>query len=158
MMAKTAAGLLIYDFFDGELKVLLVHPGGPFWKNKQNEGWGIPKGKLEKGEKPIEAAFRETNEELGQMPNGKLMFDLGSIKQRKKKTVYCWAWHGQITKPVSSNTVEVEWPPKSGKMITVPEIETAEWFTVDEARSKIIKTQFVFIERLLGLLEEEING
>lgn len=153
-MTETAAGLLIYDFFDGELKVLLVHPGGPFWQNKQDEGWGIPKGKLELGEKPIEAAFRETQEELGQMPHGELTFDLGSIRQRKKKTVHCWAWHGGIDKPVSSNMIETEWPPKSGKMVTAPEIEAAEWFTVDEARSRIILRQFIFVERLLGLLAE----
>jgi len=149
---KVSAGLLIYRQDPDSLKVLLVHPGGPHWRNRQDEGWGIPKGKLEEGEAPIDAAFRETREELGSDPDGKVTFDLGTVVQGKRKRVYCWAFEGEAELPVKSNAVEVEWPPGSGKVIEAPEIEEGRWFTPEEARPVIIRAQFTFIERLMCML------
>lgn len=145
----SSAGLLIYDWFDGELKFLLVHPGGPYWKNKPEEGWGIPKGKIEEGEVPIEAAIRETWEETGSYPSGELTFDLGIIYQRKGKTVQAWGWHGRIPLPIKSNILKKK---IHGKIVEFPEIDKGEWFTTEEARSIIISKQFIFIERLLSEL------
>jgi predicted NUDIX family NTP pyrophosphohydrolase len=147
-----SAGLLIYDWFDGQLRVFLVHPGGPYWKGKENEGWGIPKGKLESGEVPIEAAIRETWEETGSFPSGELTHNLGFVRQNKNKTVYCWAWHGRIELPVKSNTVCEE---IRGKEVEFPEIDKGAWFTPDEAKAVIIRKQSEFIDRLLAEVGEK---
>lgn len=152
-----SAGLLIFDFFDDELKVLLAHPGGPYWENRKEEGWGIPKGKMEKGEDVWDTAVRETQEELGQLPvpvPPEIMFDLGSVKQSSKKTVHCIAVKGRLEGELNSLMIKQEWPKGSGKEIEVPEIGEVRWMTPEEAKSVIIHKQYVFIERLV----EKLNG
>lgn len=144
-----SAGLLIYDWFNGELRVFLVHPGGPFWKNKPNEGWGIVKGKLEENEVPIEAAIREAEEEIGSFPTGKLTYNLGSVLQRKNKRVYCYGWNGRVKLPVKSNMISQ----KIGeKVIEFPEIDIGKWFSIEDVLKVIINKQKIFIERLLNKL------
>ena len=150
-----SSGFLIYDIFGKEIKYLLVHPGGPFWRNKQNQGWGIPKGKQEEGETLLETAIREVKEEIGQIPYGRITHYLGSIKQRKRKVVCCFAVFGTVSLPITSVLTTTEWPKKSGNYIEVPEIEEARWFTAEEAKSIMIKGQYEFIERLLDRLNEE---
>lgn len=155
-----SAGLLIFDFFDDELKVLLVHPGGPYWTNKQEEGWGIPKGKMKEGESVWDTAVRETQEEIGQLPlpvPSEMMFDLGSIKQSSKKTVHCVAVKGRPKNELRSMTVKLEWPKGSGQEVEAPEIEEMRWFTPKDAKSVIIYKQYVFIERLVDKINEQSN-
>jgi predicted NUDIX family NTP pyrophosphohydrolase len=146
------SGILIYNDFEGELKILLVHPGGPYWENKKEEGWGLPKGKLELNETIWEAAIREAEEELGQVPEGTITHYLGDIKQNSKKRVYAFAMKGYVDLPIKSNECETEWPKGSGKMIMIPEISEAKWFTPKEAKPVIIKKQYEFIERLMEKL------
>ena len=147
-----SAGLLIFNFFDGKLKILLVHPGGPYWANKQEEGWGIPKGRIEDGETPYDAAIREVQEELGQLPlpvPAEVIYDLGSVKQNKKKVVYCFAVKGELKKELNSMKVKKEWPKGSGEIIEIPEIGEMRWMTPEEAKPIIVPKQYVFIERLI---------
>lgn len=150
---EVCAGLLIYDQSGEELKVFLVHPGGPYWEKKQDQGWGIPKGKVEDKETLWDAAWREAREELGQEPNGTATFYLDSIKQNSKKRVHCFAFEGSVDEPVRSNHTEIEWPKGSGKMVSAPEIDKGAWFTIDEAKPIIIRKQFEFLERLKEKLE-----
>ncbi len=138
-MIQNSSGFLIFNWFDNILKVFLVHPGGPFWKYKPTEGWGIPKGKTEKGESLFETALRETKEEIGQLPTGIVTGFLGKIKQRKNKNVYAFAWKGEIIFPVKSLTLPGGFQ----------EIEEGKWFDVKTAQKVIIKKQYIFIERLL---------
>ena len=155
-----SAGLLIFNFFDNQLKVLLVHPGGPYWKNRQEEGWGIPKGKMEEGEDVWDTAVRETQEEIGHLPDPippKVIFNLGSVKQSSKKTVHCIAVQGMIEGELNSMKIKMEHPKGSGKMIEVPEIGEMRWCTPKEAKPIMIHKQYVFIERLVEKLNESTS-
>lgn len=148
-----SAGILVYRYNDGCLEVLLVHPGGPFWAKKDVASWSIPKGIIEDGESTKEAALREFNEETGEIINDNLV-ELGSIKQSSQKTITAFAVCKNIdTSKIKSNTFEMEWPPKSGKMQVFPENDKAQWFSVQEARIKIFKGQIGFIEKLISLLD-----
>jgi predicted NUDIX family NTP pyrophosphohydrolase len=155
MMPKFSAGLLAYRVDDNEsVAVLLVHPGGPFWKNKHEHAWSIPKGEYEIGESPERAAEREFEEELGlSAPNGPRI-DLGTIRQSGGKEVRAWAvLAGSLSiDTVVSNTFEMEWPPKSGTLQTFPEIDRAEWVTVPEATVRLVAAQVAFIHRLMAAL------
>jgi len=149
MSIKQSAGILLYRNTNNVLEVFLVHPGGPFFKNKDEGSWSIPKGEFLDDEEPLTAAKREFEEETGQSINGDFI-SLGSIKQKSGKTVYAWAVEGDINhETIFSNTCEVEWPPRSGKKITIPEIDRAEWFEVDEAKRKINPAQADLIDRLI---------
>ena len=132
----------------GQLEVLLVHPGGPFWKKKDEGAWSIPKGEQEEGE-DLKAAAREFREEIGFELQGNLV-DLGSIKQQGSKTVHAWAFEVGPDQMVSlaSNTFEMEWPPHSGRMQAFPEIDRAEFFPLAEAEKRINEAQRMFLERL----------
>ena len=136
-MPKLSAGLLPYRFAeDGSLAVLLVHPGGPFWKNKDAHAWSIPKGEYQDGEDPEQAADREFAEELGlPVPDGPRI-DLGTIRQASGKYVRAWAVQAGhlVTDAVVSNRFEMEWPPKSGTMREFPEVDRAEWMTIARRR------------------------
>jgi predicted NUDIX family NTP pyrophosphohydrolase len=151
-MAKLSAGILLYRIKDGEPQVMLVHPGGPFWKNKDLGAWSIPKGEYQIGEDPLEHAKREFKEETGQSVKGKFT-RLLPIKQAGGKIVTAFAVEGDldITK-IKSNTIPIEWPPKSGKTEQILEVDRGEWFDLATARKKINAAQAAFIDQLENLL------
>lgn len=147
-MAKQSAGILLYRTKENELQVFLVHPGGPFWKNKDEGAWTIPKGELDEQEDALSAARREFEEETGKAIDGHFI-QLNPIKQKSGKTVQAWAIEGDIDEnSIVSNTFSLEWPPKSGKMINVPEIDKAAWFDTETAKQKINPAQAAFIDEL----------
>jgi predicted NUDIX family NTP pyrophosphohydrolase len=130
------------------LEVLLVHPGGPFWRNKDDGAWSIPKGEINPGENAEDVARREFVEELGSAPTGPLR-SLGDIRQRGGKRVHAFVSKGDLdVSTVVSNTFKMEWPPKSGRMQTFPEVDRAEWFTLPVARKKILEGQRLLLDRL----------
>ena len=147
-MPKESAGLLMYRTGNGQLEVLLVHPGGPFWKNKDAGAWTIPKGEIEPGEEPLAAAQREFEEELGFKPRGPWL-RLTRIKQKSGKVVYAWAFEGDCDPAaVRSNTFQIEWPPRSGRLQEFPEIDRASFFTLDAAREKLNPAQVLWLDQL----------
>ena len=146
-MAKISAGLVMYRLRNGELEFLLAHPGGTFWRNKDNAAWTIPKGEIRADEDPLAAARREFEEETGVKPNAEKFIELTPIKQRSGKVVHAWAFEGDCDPTcIKSNTFEIEWPPKSGRYETCPEIDRAEFFTLQAARKKIMPAQFPLLE------------
>ena len=151
-MPASSAGILMYRRTGSALEVLLVHSGGPFWRNKDDGAWSIPKGEIDEGEDPAEAALREFMEEIGSVPEGPLR-SLGEIRQRGGKRVHAFAVEGDIDAgAIASNTFEIEWPPKSGRLQTFPEVDRAGWFDLPVARVKIIESQRLFLDRLMGRL------
>jgi predicted NUDIX family NTP pyrophosphohydrolase len=144
-----SAGLLIYRRTATELEVLLVHPGGPFWANKEKGAWSIPKGELAEGEDPLAAALREVAEETGTAFAGRGATPLGSVRQRGGKTVHAWAIEGDLNSDeIRSNTFSIEWPPRSGRMAEFPEVDRAAWFNLEAARVKVNSAQTAFLDRL----------
>ncbi len=154
-MPKSSAGILLYRFRDKTLQVFLVHPGGPFWAKKDTGAWSIPKGEFTPGEDPLLAAKREFQEETGQEPKGKLV-PLTPIKQSSGKIIQVWALQGDLDPTtIKSNTFTMEWPPRSGRQQEFPEIDRAAWFTLEQAREKIVPGQVGFLKELEILLEKE---
>jgi predicted NUDIX family NTP pyrophosphohydrolase len=152
-LSKKSAGLLIFREVSGRIEVMLVHPGGPFWENKDDGSWSIPKGELEEGEDPQTAARRELEEETGFAP-GEEMISLEPIRQPSGKIVFAWAMKGNFDPArLKSNTFAMEWPPKSGQKVDFPEIDRAGWFTFDAARRKIMEGQVGFLDQLQVKLE-----
>ncbi|CAN5322150.1 NUDIX domain-containing protein [soil metagenome] len=150
---KYSAGLLLYRFNKKELQVFLVHPGGPFWKNKDEGAWSIPKGEYTNDEDPLTAAKREFNEETGIDIDGKFT-PLKPVKQNPSKTVYAWAVEGDAdAENIKSNTFLFEWPPKSGKKIMIPEVDKAAWFIIEEAAYKLIAGQVPLLYQLMELVK-----
>jgi len=150
---RTSAGILLYRIKDNFIEVFLVHPGGPFWKGKEKGAWSIPKGEFTNGEDPLTVARREFEEETGQTVDGNFV-ELTPIQQKGGKMVYAWAVEGNAdAENIVSNTFKQEWPYKSGKWITVPEVDKAGWFGVEEAREKMNPAQFVLIDQLVELLK-----
>ncbi len=148
-----SAGLLLYRRSDGAIQVLLGHPGGPFWKRKDEGAWSIPKGLIGTDENPLSAARREFAEETGHRPDGDAIA-LGNAKQPGGKIVHVWAMQGDWdANDLQSNTFEMEWPPRSGKRQTFPELDRAAWFGLADARVKVLKGQVVFIDRLVKALQ-----
>ena len=145
----------MYRLQDGQLQVLLAHPGGPFYKKKDLGFWTIPKGEIAPDEDGLDAARREFTEETGITPRGEFI-PLGTVRQKGGKTVHAWAFAGDWdeTKAVTSNTFELEWPPRSGLKQTFPEIDRALFFFVPEALEKINEAQREFIKRLGMFLKE----
>ncbi|RUX09216.1 NUDIX domain-containing protein [Mesorhizobium sp. M8A.F.Ca.ET.208.01.1.1] len=140
-MAKRSAGLLIYRRSGGDIEVLLVHPGGPFWAKKDDGAWSIPKGLVDQGEDELAAARRETGEELGMKVEGAFA-RLGDYRQPGGKIVSAWSVEADIdVTAISSNTFTMEWPPRSGSMKEFPEVDRAGWFTLAEAEVKILQGQ-----------------
>ena len=136
------------------LEVLLVHPGGPFWRNKDDGAWSIPKGEIDAGENPHDVARREFAEEIGSAAAGPLR-PLGEIRQRGGKRVHAFAVEGDLDiRAVKSNSFEMEWPPKSGRLQAFPEIDRAAWFLLSVAREKILASQRPLLDRLLELRAE----
>lgn len=151
-MTRRSAGILLYKRTRGGLRLLLVHPGGPFWRNKDLGAWSIPKGEYADGEDPLAAAQREFREELGDAVTGEVL-PLGEIRQAGGKLVTAFAVEGDFdVAALRSNTFELQWPPKSGRMQTFPEVDRAAWFAPDEAHAKVLAAQWPFIERLMERL------
>ena len=151
MAKKTSAGLLLYRRCT-ELEVFLVHPGGPFWTRKDAGAWSIPKGEVEDGEDPLQAAKREFTEETGFSISGEFR-SLYPLKQPSEKIIYAWAIEADCDPgQIRSNLFSLEWPPKSGKIQQYPEVDRAEWFNISEARNKILAGQMGFIEQLIAVL------
>jgi len=141
----------MYRHVGPQVEVLLVHPGGPYWRRKDDGAWSIPKGEIAAGEDAAVAARREFMEELGVMSVGRLQ-PLGEVRQRGGKRVIAFAVHGDIdTQAVTSNTFELEWPPRSGKIQTFPEVDRAEWFTLPAAHAKILESQRPLLDRIAEL-------
>jgi predicted NUDIX family NTP pyrophosphohydrolase len=148
---KKSAGILAFKK-DPELQVLLVHPGGPFYRNKDAGSWTIPKGEIDEHEDHLEAAKREFFEETGIMLNGQFM-GLQPIKQKSGKQVFCWAIEQEINAgEIVSNFFELEWPPRSGKLQQFPEVDKAAWFTIEEAKTKILEAQIPLLTELEELV------
>ncbi|PYT10770.1 MAG: NUDIX hydrolase [Acidobacteria bacterium] len=151
-MPKRSAGLLMYRNRDGAVEVFLVHFGGPFWRKKDLGSWSIPKGEHTESEEPLEAAKREFQEETGFVAEGAFI-PLGELKQAGGKTVAVWAIEGECDPArLKSNTFSLEWPPRSGRHIEVPEVDRGAWFTIEEARSRILQGQLPFLDRLMQKL------
>jgi predicted NUDIX family NTP pyrophosphohydrolase len=152
-MPQLSAGILLHRRRGDQLEVLLVHPGGPFWSRRDLGAWSIPKGEYEPGDDPLEAARREFEEELGVAPPEGAGQDLGEVRQRGGKIVRAWALAGDLDEgSIVSNTFELEWPPRSGRMIEAPEVDRAEWFTLPRAREKINPAQAELLDRLVERL------
>lgn len=147
-----SAGLLLYRRAAGGLQVFLAHPGGPFWATKDAGAWTIPKGLVRAGEDPLAAARREFAEETGVRPAGPFL-PLGSVRQKAGKTVHAWACEGDADPDrVTSNTTRTEWPPRSGRWLTVPEVDRCAWFDPPTARDKLNPAQVAFLDRLEAAL------
>lgn len=158
-MALRSAGILLHRTRAGRLEVLLVHPGGPFWARRDEAAWSIPKGEYEDGEDPLAAARREFEEELGTAAPGGPAEDLGEVRQKSGKLVRAFALEGDLdAERITSNTCEVEWPPRSGKLITIPEVDRAQWFTLGEAGKKINPAQIALLERLAAVASADRTG
>lgn len=169
-VARHSAGILLFRRSGAALELLLVHPGGPFWARKDDGAWSIPKGEYDEArDDPRAAALREFEEELGRplpvpgpaaSPAAAAAADgddpligLGSVKQSGGKIVTAWAAEGDLdAEAVVSNTFELEWPPRSGRLRTFPEVDRAAWFPVEEARAKILRGQLPFIDALLSTI------
>jgi predicted NUDIX family NTP pyrophosphohydrolase len=148
-MPASSAGILLYRRRGDRLEVLLVHPGGPFWAHRDQGAWSLPKGEYAAGEDPLDAARREFAEELGVEPPDSPAEDLDEVRQKGGKRVHAWALEGDLdAAAIESNTFELEWPPRSGRRIEVPEVDRAEWFALEQAREKINPAQAAFLDRL----------
>ena len=151
-MAKQSAGLLIHRRRAEILEVLLVHPGGPFFKNKDEGAWSIPKGEIDSGEDALSTAQRELTEETGFVAGGPFV-ELGSVTQRGGKVVFAFACEGDFDpSAIVSNRFELEWPPRSGRRVSFAEVDRADYFTLPVARTKINAAQSAFLDRLERLL------
>jgi predicted NUDIX family NTP pyrophosphohydrolase len=148
-MAKKSAGLLLYHRQNKLLEVLLVHPGGPFWKNKDLGAWSIPKGEIEENEEPLKAAARETKEETGISVDISNPIFLNPVKQKSGKIIYAWANEANFEiEEIKSNLFEMEWPPKSGKKAFFPEVDKAAWLNLHDAKKKIVSGQLPLLIEL----------
>lgn len=150
--SKRSAGILLYRRCGGGLEVLLAHPGGPFWKNRDDGAWGIPKGEIGEGEDPWLAARREFLEETGVTP-GEEAIELTPVRQKGGKLVHAWAIEGDCdAAAIVSNLFAMEWPPRSGRMAEFPEIDRAAWFGIERARAKILPGQLPLLDELAARL------
>ena len=146
---KLSAGTILYRVGESGVEVLRGHMGGPFWARKDDGAWSIPKGEYGDGEEPRAAAVREFNEEMGApLPKGELV-DLGAFKQSSAKQVIAFALEADFdADAIVSNTFEREWPPRSGRLQSFPEIDRAAWFDLETARTKLVKGQVPILDRL----------
>ena len=157
-MAVSSAGILLYRRRGDRLEVLLVHPGGPLWARRDDGAWSVPKGEYGPDEEPLAAARREFAEERGAQPPDGPPEDLGEIRQRGGKRVRAWALEGDLDAgAIVSNTFELEWPPRSGRRIDVPEVDRAEWFALADARPKINPAQAELLDRLARAIDGAVR-
>jgi predicted NUDIX family NTP pyrophosphohydrolase len=147
-MAKQSAGLIMYRWRESHLEIFLIHPGGPFWANKDKSAWSVPKGEYADGEEPLEAAKREFFEETG-FTAYRQFLELGTVKQPGGTIVTAWAFESDCDlADLVSNRFQLEWPPRSGRLVEFPEVDRGDWFSIPAAREHILKSQ----EPLLNLL------
>jgi predicted NUDIX family NTP pyrophosphohydrolase len=152
---RKSAGILLYKKTTGGIEFFLVHPGGPYWEGKEEGAWSLPKGEFAEGEEPFATALREFKEETGQEISGDFI-ELAPVRQKGGKIVYAWAVEGDAdVNKVVSNTFRQEYPYKSGKWITVPEVDKAGWFTPAQARVLMNSSQAAFLDDLLSRLAHE---
>ena len=153
-MAKKSAGIVLYRYRDSTLEIFLVHPGGPFWKNKDSGAWSIPKGEFDLREDPLQAASREFHEETGCSVDGSFIA-LGPVRQAGGKIVHAWAVEGDCeAESISSNSFTIEWPPRSRQRKEFPEVDRAGWFSLQLAREKILKGQLMLLDKLQRILKD----
>ncbi len=154
MARKESAGIVLYRYRDSRLEIFLVHPGGPFWKNKDSGAWSIPKGEFDTGEDPLQAARREFHEETGFSVAGSFIA-LSQVRQRGGKVVHAWALEGDCeAESVKSNLFTLEWPPRSGQRKEFLEVDRAGWFSLEMAREKILRGQLMLLDELQRLLKD----
>lgn len=152
-MPKTSAGILLYRKSNNEVEVFLIHPGGPFFRNRDEGAWSIPKGEIDEGEDELSAAKREFEEETGCRPEGRFL-PLSPVKQKSGKIVLSWAVEGNCDAgSLRSNTFSLEWPPKSGRVQEFPEADRAAWFAISKAKQKINPAQTPLLDELISLLK-----
>ena len=157
-MPKLSAGLLPFRRVQGQVEVFLVHPGGPFWAKKDGGAWSLPKGEYTQSEDALDAAKREFTEETGFTAEGPFI-PLGEVKQPGGKRVTVWAVeHNFDPSAIRSNSFPMEWPPKSGKLREFPEVDRADWFSLPQAKIKILKGQVPLLERLSKTFSTSISG
>jgi predicted NUDIX family NTP pyrophosphohydrolase len=157
---KISTAILLYKFTNNTFQVFLVHPGGPFWGKKDLGAWSIPKGEIENDElritnyKLLENAIRELKEETGiTISEHRNFIELGQVKMKSGKVIYAWAYeYDKDILSIASNTTLIEWPPKSGKKLEIPEVDKGEWFGVEIAKEKVNPAQVIFLERLIELV------
>ena len=153
-MPKLSAGLLLYRITEAYVEVLIGHPGGPFWAKKDDGAWSIPKGEYGEGEDPWSAARREFEEELGKPPPDGPRIDFPPLRQPSGKIITAYAVRGDLDLDGAvSNTFTLEWPKGSGNVREYPEIDRVDWFSVDEARSKLLKGQRPLLDQLMNAVE-----
>jgi predicted NUDIX family NTP pyrophosphohydrolase len=152
-----SAGILLYRLRQGATEVFLVHPGGPYWRNKDAGAWSIPKGQLEADDDALAAARREFLEETGSAVSGEFVA-LAPLRQPSGKTVHAWAVEGDIdAASITSNLFSVEWPPRSGKLQQFPEVDRGAWFALDAAREKMLAGQRGFLDQLQARLDASVR-
>ncbi len=150
---RASAGLLVFRRRAGRVEVLIAHPGGPLWAKRDEGAWSVPKGEIEAGEEPLEAALREFSEELGLPPPPPPYLDLGTVVQRAGKEVHGWGAEGEVDPALMvAGTFEMEWPPRSGRRRTFPEIDRVAWFEPNEAMRRLNPAQGELVTRLLAKL------
>ena len=155
----TSAGLILFRVRDGELEVLLGHMGGPFWARKDDGAWSIPKGELSGDEDPFAAAVREYGEELGHAPPDGRVIELGEIRQRPGKQLVAFAIEGDFDPArIDPGTFEMEWPPRSGRRQSFPEIDRVAWFDLESAKRKVVRGQTELLDRLAQRRASEAPG
>jgi predicted NUDIX family NTP pyrophosphohydrolase len=153
---RRSAGIVLHRTGDGGPEVLLVHPGGPFWAKKDDGAWSIPKGEYDPGEDAQACALREFEEETGTRLQAPELVDLGAVVQKAGKEVTAWAARGDLdAAAVRSNSFTMEWPPRSGRQQEFPEIDRAAWFSIDEARTKLVAAQAEFLDRLVERMRND---
>jgi len=150
-MPRVSAGLLTFKRLGDELQVFLVHPGGPFWRNKDLGSWTVPKGEVRDHEDALCCARREFKEETGHEATGDFI-GLGEVRQAGGKVIKAWAVEGDCSEEIRSNTFSMEWPPKSGRRQEFAEVDRAAWFSVNEARERMNQAQTLFLDRLVAEL------
>jgi len=155
MPVRRSAGLLVYRLRDGAVEVFLVHPGGPFWRNRDDGAWSLPKGEYAEDEDPLAAAVREFGEETGMTITGEFQ-PLQPVRQAGGKSVTAWAIAGDFDAgAIRSNSFTMEWPPKSGSMRAFPEVDRAAWFSLDQAQSKLLAGQRPLLDELAALVARD---
>lgn len=152
-MPKRSAGIILYRFLNNQVEIFLVHPGGPFWAKKDAGSWSIPKGEFTEDEEGLAAAKRELEEETGIKTEGNFI-ELTPVKQKSGKIIYAWALEKDIdAKKIFSNTCNIEWPPRSGKQLEIPEVDRGEWHSIEVALIKVVQGQAPILRELFGKIE-----